>query len=483
MRTRFTSGASAFSSGGYVGHFSPAVQTLVIALPLGLVAATAVALTSATNPVIPLLVALAIGGLMLAIARPFAVLWLAIALLPLQALSAPVGSFGGINPGEGLYLLTGVGWVLRRLISGKSIFTHSSLLPPVLIFIVTIPIGFVFAVDAVSVMKVLVMWTAFLFIFQMIVTEGDSRTVRDVLLAVAVAGAAFGVIAIANDGGQQLTQSGQAAIGRATASFGSPNRLGEVLALAIPCQVALLLRGPVSIRPALLGGLVAAAVGLSLTLSRAAFLGLAAALLLMLLWRPFRSGAFLAVLGVAALLFVGLDPVGTLFREDVVIERISTLDQGGSNPRRIIFEKTPDMIRDYPLFGVGANQFREYAGQYGVTGGRGVYSVYHAHNILLQIAAERGLLGLGPFIWLAVTLLLLLVKACRRCRGAEQAYAYALAAAFFALAVTGMFDYPLEENGIAGIVFILMGSAVVLARRAPTTPQAGGAATPATAEA
>ena len=83
------------------------------------------------------------------------------------------------------------------------------------------------------------------------------------------------------------------------------------------------------------------------------------------------------------------------------------------------------------------------------------FYVYHAHNILLGVASEFGVMGLGLFLWL----LLLTIKRARRWRKVanqkeEKRLAGMLLSLTIALMGHGMYDYPIIAPQI-GLMFML----------------------------
>ncbi len=83
------------------------------------------------------------------------------------------------------------------------------------------------------------------------------------------------------------------------------------------------------------------------------------------------------------------------------------------------------MVKDYPVFGVGINNFVNRLPEYGLSPTISWW-LQPAHNIFLLIAAEMGLVGLGVFLWLVY-------KSIARAEG--------LILALFAILITGSLDH------------------------------------------
>ena len=122
---------------------------------------------------------------------------------------------------------------------------------------------------------------------------------------------------------------------------------------------------------------------LMLTKSRGALVGFGAMLTVMALYKR-KLVAILLILAVLAGLFLAVAPG---FRERLqnnltFITRVQ------------IWQETIRMIKDHPVFGVGAGQFRDQFKSY-MSSPDG--TIVFAHNLFLQVAAEFGLAGLLVF--------------------------------------------------------------------------------------
>lgn len=425
-----------------------------------------------------------VGGIIatLAVLRPVLLLYAAVLAIPLELYTLPVGQAFNLTPTKALLILAAVGWVARRIARGELPFEpRASLTKPLALGLVSVVPGLALAADKTLVLKLLVDWTVFFVLYQMIVVDGRWTTVRNLLLALSVTGAVSGVIAIVTTGfgtKEQLIGVGGNATGRAAGEFLSPNTLGVLLAMALPVALALALRGPRPLRPLLLAASALCGVGLVLTLSRGAFLAGAGALGLMLFWAPFRRFALMAILAGTIALVVSAPSFNGGYVVRTVTQRIQSIQTTGSqDPRWTVWNDAINQFGRHPLFGVGGSNFqsRLLGSQsadpvFNEQSAAGVpYSRFppHAHNIVLNITAELGLVGLVALTWVVVTLVRLLARACRGLAGAPQALAFAVAAAFAALALEGLFDYPMAVYPIAAMVVVLGAAATVLFDRTP----------------
>jgi O-antigen ligase len=348
---------------------------------------------------------------------------------------------------------------------GRSLIVPGALTWPLGLLIVAMVPGLLLAHDVYPVIRLLVLWTAFFLIFEM-VAEGDGQAVRNVLIAMAAAGGALAVIALVANGGQthQLIDFGYETTGRAKASLSQPNLLGIVLAIAIPCQAALVLRGPQRLRGPALAAVVATFPAVLLTLSRGALIGLAGGLGVFLFWAPFRRAAAVFFIVVFGLSFAGVNPIGSTVPIKSVIQRFSVTQHATTlDDRVLIYRAAPRIVRDHPIFGVGAGNFGAIAPEYGLVNRYGQVIDY-PHNIALGIAAEMGLLGLAALLWFCFALSRALVRVCTTGPARGRVFGFALAAAFFAVALQGVVDYVLRDNAFVGTLFALAGCVAALDR-------------------
>lgn len=441
--------------------------------------AVTAALAYATSPAVPLAVVGGAAALALALAMPLRLVYVAILLVPFKLYTLGLGG-AGLSLPEGLFLLSGLAWAVGRVVRGEWPFVPSPLGKPYTLLLLAIVPGIVTVAHPFPVVKVLVMWTAFFLVFQMIVADGRPETVRAILLVLAVSAGIVGLKAILAPGAEQPQQYlgiGAVAEGRPGGSFQDPNILATFEALGLPAAVALALGRHALLRLVGLAGFGLVVAGLALSLSRGGFLAAAGALLVMLAWRPFRYAGLAALVLFLVLQSASGNLLGEVQQTSVVQGRIQSFSYAaaGGDPRFAIWRTTPDMIAAHPFFGIGANQFPDVSLHYGLYTQdlRGSYQ--HAHNIPLTIAAELGLVGLAALLWVTFALARILLASARRLQGYERGVSIAIAAAFTALVLQGMVDYTVSSNTIAAVTFVLAGCAVVM-WRAPGAPQAAPAA-------
>jgi O-antigen ligase len=217
--------------------------------------------------------------------------------------------------------------------------------------------------------------------------------------------------------------------------------------------------------------LTAAAItlaGLTYSGSRGSFIGLAAMVLVFLAWRPFRFIAALGVFVVIALALVNFGPLSNTSQLTNLKERILRLGSGAdesSTQRLEAYQKTPAMIVDHPLFGVGAQNYRYAAPDYhiDIPGATGPFG--NPHDTPLQVGAERGIVGLFALFWWWIALFRLCGRLLRRAPPHWRPLAFGLTATFVSQAIILLFEASLPANQIT-IELLLLGGVACLMERA-----------------
>jgi len=80
-------------------------------------------------------------------------------------------------------------------------------------------------------------------------------------------------------------------------------------------------------------------------------------------------------------------------------ERVTRDDAQAATSRLPLFKLAMNMIKEYPIMGVGGNTFANVIKQYTTADLRGEY-LYQVHNEYMLILAETGVIGLSCFLWL-----------------------------------------------------------------------------------
>ncbi|HEU4521421.1 MAG TPA: O-antigen ligase family protein, partial [Thermoanaerobaculia bacterium] len=199
-------------------------------------------------------------------------------------------------------------------------------------------------------------------------------------------------------------------------------------------------------------------LALFLTYTRSVWLGWGVAtLMLVILERP----RWMPYVVAAALIFLTFMPMSFFAR------LVSSFDvQQSSNLDRVrMAEGGVEIIKDFPIAGVGPAYVKE------------VYPLYrradaprfrtpHLHNNVVQLWAERGVLGLIAYL----TLLGLFLRECvRGWNGPRRAFAQAGLAVTAGLAVAGLFEFNFGDTEVFYLFLELMALLVAFLERPAET--------------
>jgi O-antigen ligase len=238
---------------------------------------------------------------------------------------------------------------------------------------------------------------------------------------------------------------------RAKAFFSIYMTLGGSLIISVSLILAALAAGVPSRRAegvitGILGG-----IALALTYVRSAWVGLAVAVLLITgLTR--RYWLLPGVLAVAALALAVPSP---LQRRAVSIADPS---DPTANERWYFWEAGRRMVLDAPILGLGPGGVKRHYPEYKNPAARRP-GTGHLHNNLVQIAAERGLLGLAAWlaIWSAFFALAGRIYArLPASRVDDRALVAGSLAAVGGFLVAGLFEYNFGDSEVIGLLWVVM---------------------------
>lgn len=174
-------------------------------------------------------------------------------------------------------------------------------------------------------------------------------------------------------------------------------------------------------------GVVAAMIALSFLLVRSGW------------WRVLLLGGVAVIVLIQVAVLVDLLPPGggDGGRGSAAL---SVRDERTSQQRLYIWQSAVEIVRDYPLTGVGMDRFRYGPVRDDYPVDRFNLSPPHAHNEMIQVATDLGLPGLVAFIGLNLTAVYLLWVCWRSGDAAARVVAAAAASGLLAHAVYGISD-------------------------------------------
>jgi O-antigen ligase len=187
-------------------------------------------------------------------------------------------------------------------------------------------------------------------------------------------------------------------------------------------------------------------VALSLTLTRGAWVGVAAGIAVLFLSKDFRLLALIPIVIVGGLLLAPpeiINRIESIFnKKDVTtVDRVAMLEAGVA------------IVKDYPLTGVGPDQISRVYPRYRVPNAVNPTNA-HLHNVPMQIAAERGLPALAAWLWFVVSVFLGLWKQIKGSR--NKSLAAAALGAMVAMLAAGMTEYNFGDSEFLMLLLVMI---------------------------
>lgn len=245
---------------------------------------------------------------------------------------------------------------------------------------------------------------------------------------------------------------------RLASVYGSPNNVGLILGRCLPFALAYLLL-PVDRPRRIAAGVVLAIMSVALLLTQSAgalLIGMPAAVASVLLSiygrRAWRYLTGLAVAGGAAFAVALQSPR---------FARLLAFDEGTNFYRIRVWQSAVNVIRDYPLTGLGLDQFLyRFRGEYIMPDAWQEPNLSHPHNFLLDFWVRLGLTGVLVFAWVQFIFWRNLLPVYRHFRQRDSLY-FALTVGVIGSMVNllahGLVDNSVYVNDLAFVFVLLLG--------------------------
>jgi len=224
--------------------------------------------------------------------------------------------------------------------------------------------------------------------------------------------------------------------------LGSENRYAQILVAVLPLALIRTFRERTRrLRLTAAGASLLITGGLLLTFSRGAAVAVAVTLAFMALLRELPLRHLLVTLAIVTGVVVLVVPdYVTRLRSLEGVTAISSSDSASRPDASIVGRRTENLAAwntflDHPIVGVGPGvYFKEYSRKYANRLGlRYLQSERRGHSLYLEMAADTGLVGLGAFLAMVGTSLVLLYQSARRWRTRNPERAIVASSVFFAL--------------------------------------------------
>jgi O-antigen ligase len=227
--------------------------------------------------------------------------------------------------------------------------------------------------------------------------------------------------------------------------FGNPNVFGEFLTLTLPIVFAgFNLQRNKTIKVAYGLTFLLGMLNVLLTFSRGSML---AVFIVMALIVIVKDRKYLPLLVLALL-------VSPFILPPSIIERILTIFQGGDTStsyRVSIYMASYDMLRDHVFTGVGLGNFKVLYNAYAYSAAKS----FHAHNTVLMIFIELGLMGLLAWLYMMFVWVREIFSA-QKTDSAWSYYAFAAFAGVLGCTLQGMVDHIWHNYDILFFYFLMI---------------------------
>jgi len=355
-------------------------------------------------------------------------------------------------------------WVVRVFVIKNFRLVRTSLNIPIAVFLVAVAIGVVWAVDFKHSLKgyMTLGWMSIFFL--------TANNVRDVtrfrklirlLISITTVAAAYGIF-------QHLTKIDffgnvkhlNQPIPRSIGFFDGPATFGNYILLVLPVVIGLSAYSNTGSakRWLWLSGLIIM-IAIIFSYGRGVWLGLIAGLIFMAILRS-KKLVFFVLTGI-----IVCSTVLFILPSSKISQRIrgSIKSTRPVGDRIYFLEGGLRIIRDYPITGVGWEGFRKVYPRYKPAEGR--ESGCNAHNNFLDVTVDSGLLGLGIFLWLLITIYKVSFYILKELQdGYFKGIAWGFLGSFTAFLIAGLSQYNFGDSEVVMLFYFLLGMVMVIPR-------------------
>lgn len=273
--------------------------------------------------------------------------------------------------------------------------------------------------QAITEWRVMIVEPALFYLVFRTAATGKKSAVRlvDSMLLAGFAVAVIGLWLFIQD---EAVITAEAGARRLASVYGSPNNVGLFLGRCIPFTLAYLVV-KTDHRRQIAAGLIFAVTIPAVLLSQsvgAIFLGVptAIAAVFLMVWGRRAGIALLALIG-------GIAVISPLLFQSARFARVLDFTSGTNFFRLRLWQSAINIIRDYPLTGIGLDQFLYvFRGQYIMPDAWQEPNLSHPHNFVLDYWIRLGILGILNFLWLQIAFWRAIRSASRRLRLHDPVY-------------------------------------------------------------
>jgi putative inorganic carbon (HCO3(-)) transporter len=402
-----------------------------------------------------------------------------------------------IDAGQIMVGFTLGAWILGGLARREFVIPRSPLLIPLGLFVGWAGITMLWAPDPSFGLPEVIKWIEIILVMLLAIDVAQRRSVQWILtgiFATAVVQALIGIYEARIRGvgplGFQLSEG----VYRAYGTFEQPNPFAGFVGMVLPIAITITAYYAVQIGSLLIARssvrflrdvlrfmgyaiiTIVLAAGLYLSFSRGAWLGAAAAIGAVIVFAPRRLWIGVALGAVALTGLFALSSAGLL--PSAINERLADAgilldirDVRGvpiNDANYALIERLAhwqaaiNMWTDHPWTGVGFSNYQVVYEQYRLL--NWPMPLGHAHNIYLNVAAETGLIGLGFYLLLWISIFVVTFRTTRRTQGFDRAVTLGLMGAWVYLGTHMLVD-NLYVNNTHILIGALFGLLTIIAAR------------------
>ncbi len=372
-------------------------------------------------------------------------------------------------------------WIVKAYHTRQSRMVHCPLNLPILAYLFWAMASTLWAVNKFEALEVVILQIALIALYFIILN--NTRNMETFITVMVGTGSIVSIYGIGQYMGIDWTTPKAAPL---VSTLGNVNFTGEYLMMIIPLSAAMVFHqirhGPCR-KPKVLMivfGIftILMFVHLLLTKSRASWVGLIGGGIVIFFINPVKKHRlkfllYLALVTIVALSVIYISSGGSDFFS-IKNEAISIFDTRGSSVlfRFFVWRSTFRMIRETPIHGVGAGNFKiiyplyRSHEEHDISGGD--IRVEKAHNDYLGITSELGLIGFGIFVWLLVTVFKVFKKLLEEspqnnagCSAAipESILVAGLLVSVVSMLVAAVFGFPFHTPATSLTFWVILGIA------------------------
>jgi len=386
--------------------------------------------------------------------------WLIGAFLILFVFWSPI-SITGAQTAVSFALLV---WLVRIFLMKKFHLVKNPLNIPIAAFLVAVAIGVIMAVDFKYSLKryMSLGWISIFFLTVNNVKDVTrfKKLIRLLILITTIAGA-YGIF-------QHLTKIDffgnvkhvHLALARSTGFFDDPGTFGNYILLVFPVVIGLSYYSKTQReKPWLQLSSLVILTAIIFSYGRGVWLGLIGGLTFMAILRSKRLLLFI----VAGIIVCSIFTLA--FPSSEFAQRVATTVKS-KNPvgdRIEFWEGSLRILRDYPITGVGWEGFRKVYPRYRPSEEK--KSICNAHNNFVDVTVDSGLLGLGVFLWLLMTIYKVGFRIFKKLDdGYFKGIAWGFLGSFTAFLIAGLSQYNFGDSEVVMLFYFLLGMVTLIPR-------------------